>query len=94
MTNEEWGKIAYNAYCENRNWKSFNGDDLPNWESVKPDIQMGWIASAEAVVKHEAFFIDDWLKHMNIDPARVPSASDLAKIFYRAMNEFVEVTDA
>lgn len=48
---DDIGKIAYDAYCEFRKWKSFNGDPLPQWEKVLPDIQEAWRASAEAVLR-------------------------------------------
>lgn len=47
------GKIAYDAYSSERGWKSFNGDPLPQWDQVKPDIQVAWAAAAEASI--EAF---------------------------------------
>ena len=45
-------QINYEAYCSARNWKSFNGDPLPQWLEVKPDIQDGWRFAAEAVRAH------------------------------------------
>lgn len=36
------GQIAYEAYCGTTNWKSFRGEDLPQWENVKPQIKQGW----------------------------------------------------
>jgi hypothetical protein len=44
------GQAAYDAYCANRSWKSFNGDPLPKWPDVKPEIKAGWIAGASGVV--------------------------------------------
>jgi hypothetical protein len=47
------GEIGYNAYCADRDWKSFNGDPLPKWPEVKDDIKRAWRKSGLAVV--EAF---------------------------------------
>lgn len=43
-------KAAYDAYCGERNWKSFNGDPLPQWDGVREDIKTGWRKSAAAVI--------------------------------------------
>jgi hypothetical protein len=43
------GQVNYNAYCDTRDWKSFDGKPLPPWEQVKPDIQEGWRKGADAV---------------------------------------------
>lgn len=47
---------AYEAYCETRNWRGYNGDPLPYWPDVKPEIQAGWRAVVIAVLnfKEEA----------------------------------------
>ena len=47
------GKIAYDAGAAERGWKSFNGDPLPQWDEVKPEIKVAWAAAAEASI--EAF---------------------------------------
>lgn len=52
-TEAKWdalGKAAYDAYCEKRKWKAFNGDQLPQWVDVKPDIKEGWVIAVKAVV--------------------------------------------
>ena len=48
---DHYGKVAYEAYCETRQWKSFNGSKLPLWDNVMPDIKDGWIAAANAVLQ-------------------------------------------
>lgn len=50
----DFGQVAYDAYCDTRNWKSFNGDPLPQWPDVKPDIQAGWRQAAVAVLNAHA----------------------------------------
>lgn len=49
MTADQLGEIAYNAYCDTRDWKSFNNEPLPKWPDVKPEIKAGWVAAASAV---------------------------------------------
>lgn len=49
MTNTK-GKIAYNAYCAQTNWKSLvSGQDLPKWEALKSEIRIAWECAAQAV---------------------------------------------
>lgn len=55
------GKAAYSAYCDNRNWKSYDGKELPHWEEVKPEIKAGWVKAAEAVVMVAKAYIEDSL---------------------------------
>ena len=45
----ELGQVAYDAYCNKRGWKSFNGDALPQWHDQGPDLRDAWNAAAEAV---------------------------------------------
>ena len=44
------GQVAYEAYCEHRKWKGFNGDPLPQWPEVRQDIKLGWQRAAQAVL--------------------------------------------
>jgi hypothetical protein len=55
------GKAAYDAYCETRAWKSYNGDPLPQWVDVRLDIKVGWVAAARAVVTGASAYIEDSL---------------------------------
>ena len=45
----ELGKIAYNAYGDNRGWVTFNGDAMPTWEEQTPELREAWDAAAQAV---------------------------------------------
>jgi hypothetical protein len=36
------GKIAYDAYCGHVDWKSYNGDPLPQWADARENIREGW----------------------------------------------------
>ena len=48
------GEIAYNAYCEERNWESVKGDQLPHYRQQSNDLQEAWEMAAKAVAKEIA----------------------------------------
>lgn len=48
---DKLGKAAYDTYCELRHWKSFKGDDLPQWDKSPNDIKEGWRKAALASCK-------------------------------------------
>lgn len=53
MESEEhfYGRIAYEAYCEETRWKSaITGADLPPFHATPEAVQNGWIAAAQAVI--------------------------------------------
>lgn len=56
---EHLGKVAYDAYCELRGWKAYDGTHLPQWEGVRQDIKDGWIAAATAVRQAMREYIED-----------------------------------
>lgn len=46
----ELAKVAYEAYCNHTGWKSLaTGQDLPQWEVLKPSIKAAWLVSARAI---------------------------------------------
>ena len=45
------GQIAYDAYCKERDWKSFHGEPLPRWEEQDDALRAAWQAGAEAVLR-------------------------------------------
>lgn len=45
----KYGKIAYEAYCKNRDWKSVRGEPLPHFEQQSLELQRAWEAAATAV---------------------------------------------
>ncbi len=48
---EMFGKIAYEAYCDQTGGVSLvSNAKLPTWEAVPMDIKMAWCESALAVV--------------------------------------------
>ena len=49
MTEKTLGQVAYEGYCASTGNKSATGLDLPTWDKVKPNVQIMWEASAEAV---------------------------------------------
>jgi hypothetical protein len=41
---------AYEAYCNHTGWKSLaTGQDLPQWEALKPSIKAAWLVSVRAI---------------------------------------------
>lgn len=42
----ELGQVAYEAYCDARDWQSFNGDTLPDFVNQSPALRAAW-AKAE-----------------------------------------------
>lgn len=46
----ELGKIAYEAYGENRNWETFGGSRMPSWDKQAEHIRSAWVAAVSAVV--------------------------------------------
>jgi hypothetical protein len=45
----KYAKIAYDAYCKARDWKSVRGEPLPHFEQQSVDLQKAWQKVAEAV---------------------------------------------
>ena len=50
MNSERLGEIAYNKYCECRDWKSVRGEPLPHFKQQSPELQEAWIKAAQAVL--------------------------------------------
>lgn len=48
---EEVAEVAFNAYGDKANWKTFDGREMPKWGAVGDDVQQRWVAAIEAVVK-------------------------------------------
>jgi hypothetical protein len=51
---QDLGRLAYEAYAENRGYRTFNNDDMLDWDHLGVDIQSGWDAAANAVA-HAVF---------------------------------------
>ena len=51
-------EIAYNGYRDHTGGISLaSGQPIPEWSSLRPDIQQAWEASAASVSKEISFFI-------------------------------------
>jgi hypothetical protein len=46
---ERLGRLAYEAYCDSRGWRSILGEDLPSWYDQADAIREAWQAAAENV---------------------------------------------
>ena len=46
------GKIAYDAYCAHRSWKSIRGEPLPSWDNQGEELRGAWTLAALAVRDH------------------------------------------
>ncbi|MBS2531559.1 hypothetical protein KGQ20_02110 [Catenulispora sp. NF23] len=49
MTFDDLGRVAYEAYCQARDWSAYDGQTLPQWEDQHPDLRRAWEAAAAAV---------------------------------------------
>lgn len=47
-------KLAYEAYCKKREWKSVRGEQLPHFDQQSPELKAAWEEAAEAVRLHLA----------------------------------------
>lgn len=48
----EPGKVAYNAYCSTRSWKSVRGDPLPTFSEQSLELQDAWNIAAKSVIDY------------------------------------------
>ena len=46
-----FGRIAYDAYCAARNWKSIRGEPLPHFDQQAPELREAWEAAGQAVAQ-------------------------------------------
>lgn len=44
------GQAAYEAYCENRDWKAYNNEPLRDWSELDPGIKAAWQLAAGAAI--------------------------------------------
>ncbi|MBN3946749.1 MAG: hypothetical protein HWQ38_09730 [Nostoc sp. NMS7] len=49
---EELARIAYHAYRQATDLKTYQGLPMSEWESLPETIQRAWMAASEAIVKH------------------------------------------
>lgn len=51
--NKTLGQIAFEAYGDNREWRDWRGNAMPQWSEIREDIQEAWEVAAQAVVKEQ-----------------------------------------
>lgn len=71
---EDLAVAAYAAYCETRNWKSYDGKPLPYWPDAREDIKDGWRKAAEAIVwelREKDFHCEKSVEGVDDEAARV-----------------------
>lgn len=51
MQKPNLAKVAYDAYCQSRNWKSVRGEPLPQFDQQHIELQTAWMAAAAAVME-------------------------------------------
>lgn len=42
-------RIAYDAYCKARDWKSVRGEPLPHFDQQSEELKVAWAVAAKAV---------------------------------------------
>lgn len=50
---ETLSEIAFNAYSEKADWKTYDNKRIPSWDEIGITIQLRWFASTTAII--EAF---------------------------------------
>lgn len=45
------GQVAYEAYAERANWKTFKGEVMFDWTDLPDNIKLHWEAAASAAVR-------------------------------------------
>lgn len=51
------GRVAFNAYGDAVHWKTYNGQDMRQWDQVPQPLRDAWIAAATAA---RDFDIEEW----------------------------------
>lgn len=49
MKNYQLAKLAYEAYCKSRDWKSVRGEPLPQFDAQSLELRDAWWEAADAV---------------------------------------------
>lgn len=44
-------QIAYEAYGQSRDWRTYDGKPMPQWNELPPEIVTAWEAASNAIVK-------------------------------------------
>lgn len=61
-------KTMYETYCEDSDWKNFQGNPCPQWDALPMGIQSHWWAVADAARELPDQFITARLKSMRERP--------------------------
>ena len=40
------GRRIFDAYCESREGKDYQGEPIPSWHNLRPEIQFAWEVAA------------------------------------------------
>lgn len=61
------GKVAYQAYGNNRDWKDYRGNPMPAWEGLSNGINQAWEVAAAAAVSaaDDSPKAEDWRKQFD-----------------------------
>lgn len=51
---EALARTGYEAYGAHADWKAYNGQPMPRWDELRPDIKEKWGVAAEAIVNAAA----------------------------------------
>jgi hypothetical protein len=49
VSEQVWGRTAYEAYAEVTSWKNWQGLPMPAWEDLPELIRRAWSEAAQAV---------------------------------------------
>lgn len=46
-----FAEIAFNAYGEKAEWKTWDGKPMPQWDAVGEVVQQRWVAAVKAIFR-------------------------------------------
>lgn len=64
LQNAGLGKVAYDAYCAKRGWKSVRGEPLPQFGEQSQELQDAWTVAANAVAEKFGLLLNTELNQM------------------------------
>lgn len=69
MNSKSLGQIAFEAYKEDLEGKTYDGKQIPNWEDLGERVKHGWEKSAEMIsrgtIKGIVRFIEEYSGYTN-----------------------------
>lgn len=51
---QDLGRVAYEAYGDSVEWRTFSGTKMPTWEDQNAKLKQAWNAAAKAVVRADS----------------------------------------